>query len=282
MNNFIISIFALCLGTFNLHAMDGAGAAQGPNELWRACAANNLVLVKKLIDEKADVNAKNPSGKTVLHVAVETHNQPLITMLLANDSDVHAATQRGFTPLHVAAQHGYVEAITALVGAGANINSLAGTTPLHEAAAAGHREATLALLSLGAVPSIKDSRYNLTAANLAHENRHSDLVEEICLQMSYQQKFVQNINYVIFNWMRAFSPQSPQHRFLTKLSSSIKNEENADELFRKVSSNLKTEGYTSVKGDLKTFNQTIIANMKAYNQDKVEAAARAKADRQDQ
>lgn len=66
--------------------------------------------------------------------------------------DVHSRNLLGDTPLHVAAVRGDVQAVTDLLGAGADpdIKGEYGFTPLHEAVSQGHCEVARLLLARGA------------------------------------------------------------------------------------------------------------------------------------
>ncbi|KXZ49940.1 hypothetical protein GPECTOR_18g1 [Gonium pectorale] len=75
-----------------------------------------------------------------------------IAALLQAGANKDLAAEDGWTPLHIAAQNGHVEAIVALLHAGANKDMAKenGWTPLHIAAENGHVEAISALLQAGA------------------------------------------------------------------------------------------------------------------------------------
>jgi Ankyrin repeats (3 copies) len=198
---------------------------------------------------------------------------PIVSFLITAGANVNAVTQRRITPLHVAAQKGNGKIIQLLVEAGANVNvcSGVGCTPLHEAAANGQKAAVLQLLALKADPDMKDSRYHLTAANLAHANGQDAIREILCDVMTYQQRFIQNINFILFNWKRIFLPHSAEFSFIDKLAHSIVLDKEADELFKKISAALKSPEYAKVQTNLSEMRTLLIANMKQYNTDKVAA-----------
>ena len=244
--------------------------------IFNAVMSNKPAEVRRLIrNEGADVNMSSPGvGKTLLHFAAQLGNKEVVLVLLEEKAIIDAVTEGGFTPLHVAAQNGHAEVIAVLVNAGAKVNfpTKVGCTPLHEAAAKGHKQATLKLLELKADPAIKDNRYNLTPANLAHENGHSEVRDIIVAALPYQQSFIQNVNFVLFNWKRAFLPHSLEFQFVDKLSRALISIEDADEVFKKISAALKTPDYEPIKDKLATMRGLLIANMKRYNADKLEAA----------
>lgn len=221
-----------------------------------------------------DVNSRAPNGgKTPLHVACEVGREDVVNVLINNNADIHATTDEGFTPLHVAAIYDHPDLIDILAKTGGNVNAQnkVGTTPLHEAAARGKKNAVVKLLELNANPSIKDNRYNLTAANLAHENNHTNIRDIIIDKMSYSQRFIQNINYILFNWKRHFLNVSQEYRLIDNLSKKIASIENADEVFKAISTTLNSAEYEDVKEKLLPMRSLLITNMKQYNSDKTEA-----------
>jgi hypothetical protein len=231
-------------------------------------------MLQQAILNGADVNIRfENGGKTPLHCAIEFGFKDGVQILLSHNADIHAVTVRGTTPLHVAAQNGHADIIESLIKKGAKINAICsvGCTPLHEAAARGHQAAVEKLLALNADPNIKDNRYNLTAANLAHEKRHEAVRDILCNAMTYQQRFIQNIHYILFNWSRLFSERNKEHDFIQKLIRDIVSFENADEVYIKVTNALKSPDYDPLKQSLKPVRELIIANMKMYNKDKVDA-----------
>ena len=58
--------------------------------LIHAVIINNYDLVKSLIDEGADVNAKNKYGSIALMIALEEGHKEICELLIANGADVNA------------------------------------------------------------------------------------------------------------------------------------------------------------------------------------------------
>ena len=79
-------------------------------------------VVKVLIDNGADVNAKDDSGDTPLHWAAFTGARKITRMLIAAGADVNAKDSEGWTPLHMAALHGQGRIVRMLLAAGADPN----------------------------------------------------------------------------------------------------------------------------------------------------------------
>ncbi len=72
------------------------------------------------------------AGRIPLHYAALENDVALLRRLLSEGADVNARDRRGFTPLHFACQQGAAEAVRALIEAGALVDARdeRGTTPL--------------------------------------------------------------------------------------------------------------------------------------------------------
>ncbi len=86
-----------------------------------------------LLAHGADVNARDPDGRTPLYKAAAADNKELTTLLLAHGADVNARDDSGSTPLHRAL---YKDESELLLSHGADVNARdnKGQTPLHNAA----------------------------------------------------------------------------------------------------------------------------------------------------
>ena len=102
-------------------------------------------------------------GFTPLHWSAMSGTIEAVTALLEAGADPKARSEYGFIPLHLAARSEIGEAVTALLEAGANLESSdkRGWTPLHLAAMFGTDEAMTALLEAGADPNARDNDGNL-------------------------------------------------------------------------------------------------------------------------
>ncbi|KIE00668.1 Ankyrin repeat-containing domain protein, partial [Metarhizium majus ARSEF 297] len=80
-------------------------------------------IMKLLLDKRYkhsgnfDINAKNGSRKTALHLATESGKSLSVQLLLEHDANVDAATSTGETALHIAASLGHVEVMRKLLAA---------------------------------------------------------------------------------------------------------------------------------------------------------------------
>lgn len=63
------------------------------------------------------------AGRTPLHYAALDNDVALLRRLLAEGANVNARDRQGFTPLHFACQQGAAEAVRALIEAGALVDA---------------------------------------------------------------------------------------------------------------------------------------------------------------
>jgi uncharacterized protein len=125
----------------------------GVTPLTLAASKGNAPIVEMLLKAGADPNTALPEGETVLMTAARTGNVDVIRVLLAHGADVNAKESwRGQTPLMWAAADNHPQAIKVLVELGAKIDarSAGGFSALLFAARAGNLEAVRALLDAGA------------------------------------------------------------------------------------------------------------------------------------
>lgn len=120
-----------------------------------------LDAVKAALDAGADVNARDASGRPLLHVALQSRNPAIAELLLERGADIHARDPEGRTALLVSADRRRVDVAKALIERGADVNACdaQGLTALHMIAP--YPKATdLAklLLERGADPNARDKR----------------------------------------------------------------------------------------------------------------------------
>jgi ankyrin repeat protein len=102
------------------------------------CVNVDIRIVKYLVENGANVNAKNFGSSTPLHsVAMHSsdHNFAVIKYLVEQGADVNAKTSENSRPIHFAANAGHYETIKYLTDQKAelNIKTTHGSTPLHSA-----------------------------------------------------------------------------------------------------------------------------------------------------
>ena len=128
--------------------------------LQKAVSDGNFEIVKSLLNQNADVNAKTVNGMTALHLAAMGGPTNILKLLLAHEANVKATTtNEGWTPLHMAAYFGNKEGVQLLLESNADINARArygGSTPLHYAAEFGYKTVAELLLAKKADVNAKD------------------------------------------------------------------------------------------------------------------------------
>jgi quinoprotein dehydrogenase-associated probable ABC transporter substrate-binding protein len=127
---------------------------QGANpnaELSNAATAGDLVRVKYLVENGADINTRDFEGYTPLLNAVRTKYDDLSNYLVEHGADVNLADRDGWTPLMFAAWRNSVGSIEALIRKGARLEDTnpKGLTALSIAAQHGKTEALVALMTAG-------------------------------------------------------------------------------------------------------------------------------------
>ncbi len=113
------------------------GMNEGETDLHIAARLNLPVLTISLLNQGADIHAKDKFGWTPLHLAAAKENaSATVEVLLNQGADIHAKDKFGWTPLHSAASNNTYETAEILLNKGANVNAKDnhGWTPLYWAA----------------------------------------------------------------------------------------------------------------------------------------------------
>lgn len=97
--------------TFLIEGGAGVNIASGNafkvTPLHSACAISHLELAKLLLENGADVNARQSSGVTPLHSAAHNGQLALAQLLVTSGADVSAKTDDGQTPSMMAEEKGF-------------------------------------------------------------------------------------------------------------------------------------------------------------------------------
>jgi len=134
----------------------GAGGAVGKDAaLANAVQHGDKQVVLSLLKKHADVNVPQSDGATALHWAAYLNDAETTALLLRAGANVNARNNFGVSPLALAAEQGNAAIIDQLMKAGADPNDPlnfvnAGETPLMHAARAGSVDAVNALVWAGA------------------------------------------------------------------------------------------------------------------------------------
>ena len=146
-------------------------------DLADAVMNGNKVLVRSLLQKKADVNAAQIDGTTALHWAVRLDDLETAELLIRSGANVSAATRGGATPLELATVNGNAAMIEKLVKAGVDPNASLtkyGDTALMMAARTGKPAAIKVLLDNRAQINATETWGGTTALMWAVSESHPD------------------------------------------------------------------------------------------------------------
>ena len=71
-------------------------------DVWVSNSLGYKKAAELLLDDGADINAKDRAGLTALHAAVARDQADIVNFLLKREADVNAADKKGCTPLFYA------------------------------------------------------------------------------------------------------------------------------------------------------------------------------------
>jgi Raf kinase inhibitor-like YbhB/YbcL family protein len=135
---------------------------------------------RTLLAGRADVNAKDKDGVTLLMRAASAGRTDMVQLLLSKGADVNATTTGGVNALMMACVGGYAEAAASLISAKADVRAAdnQGRTALMAAASSGSRAAIEALLTAGADVAAKDASGG-TALTYAAAEGHAEAADSL-------------------------------------------------------------------------------------------------------
>ena len=144
-----------------------------------AAMRGDMDAVRKLIAQKADVNAPQADGATALHWAVFKSNKEMVNLLLKSGANAKAANREGSTPMWLACVNGDAATISALLAAGADANEKLplGRSPLMIAARTGNVDAIKVLVDKGADVNAKETLRGTTPLMWAADEGHAAAIQ---------------------------------------------------------------------------------------------------------
>lgn len=160
--------------------------ANNETPLFSAVKSDNPSVLKTLLkngtNKKADIDARDFMGNTILHAAVRWSAYKSADFILSNDADeyaklLNAKNFAGKTVLHEAAKQGEIRFINIFLKAKVDVNSAdeTGKSPLSEAVLANQTEAIELLLKNGASP-VQQDMYGRTPLHEAVEISEKSLI----------------------------------------------------------------------------------------------------------
>ena len=155
-----------------------ARAEDGLPAIHKAFRDDSPKVVEVLIDQPAlNVNLRNSAGETPLMMAAIRGNLNAMKRLIERGAQVN---QEGWAPLHYAASQTAVEPLALLLDRGADINARSpnGSTALMMAARYGSEDGTKLLLRRGADAQLLNEQ-NLSASDFAKRVGREGLAKEL-------------------------------------------------------------------------------------------------------
>ena len=147
--------------------------------LIQAAMQGDLAGVRELLAEGMDINFANPRGVTAIMVACQWNRPTVVKFLLENGADVNAReTQSGLNPLMYACLSGNPRLVSLILDGNPVVDSpdATGRSALMVAATLGNAEAVKLLVRSGADIHFTDYA-GATALDWARENGHQSVVE---------------------------------------------------------------------------------------------------------
>jgi ankyrin repeat protein len=161
------------------------GSAPRPDkraEMLGAIERGDFNVVKTLLESEPELaNAVFAENSTPLHVAMLCNHKEIVRLLISNGADVNAKDDNGYTPLFAATLDHEAgdrrETVKFLIAHGADVNATdtLGQTALHNAARVGKKEVVEVLLANKADPSLETTS-GITAEQLADATEHHEIV----------------------------------------------------------------------------------------------------------
>lgn len=158
-------IYTCVLAAALVMAVPAAARAAEDPPLVRATREGDRAMVRRLLQQRADVNAAAVDGTTALHWAVREDDLETVDALIRAGANVKASSRHLVTPLYLAAGLGNAAMIRRLVAAGADPNGtdISGDTILMAAVRAASLDAVRELIDAGAQVNAAEPQVGHTA-----------------------------------------------------------------------------------------------------------------------
>src|SRR3954464_7473662 len=161
------AMLLLCAATIPVFAAGRADVAD-------AMMHGDQAAVRRLVQQKADVNAAQIDGATALHWAVYRDDVAAARLLLNAGASVDVQNREGITPLYMAAMYGHPAMIEMFLKGGANPKQLGpvGETLVMLSERSGNPDAIRLLLEAGADVNAQEPNRGTTALMWAAAQKH--------------------------------------------------------------------------------------------------------------
>ena len=163
---------------------DAAAAAPAPDAPRRvvdAAKTPDTVALRRLIDQRMDVNDTDVDGTSALHWAVHRDDVNAVDLLLGAGAKASATNRYGVTPLSLACINGNARIVDHLLKAGSdpNTRSADDETALMTASRTGATEVVKLLVAGGADVNAKETWRGQTALMWAVAEQHPEVVDAL-------------------------------------------------------------------------------------------------------
>jgi ankyrin repeat protein len=179
--NWVHKYFGGVLAILTLSLLVDTSILQAADEesLSKAVLSGDINVVKNSMEKGGSVSERDAQfGTSPLHVAAVFGHTEIVKLLLRNKADVNAKDKEGETPLLAALVNGHSDIGELLVNKGAkvDIKDKNGWTPLHFAASLGNEDLVRLLVEKGLDSKAKTSE-GKTPLDLAIASKHKEIVD---------------------------------------------------------------------------------------------------------
>ena len=100
---------------------EGAYINAATEQLFAAVNSNNVDKLKKLLEEDVDINSRDATGRTLLHIAIMSNSTEAAAILIKKGARISAKMIDGRSPVHLAAQYNTPQILRLLIERGAEL-----------------------------------------------------------------------------------------------------------------------------------------------------------------